>query len=432
MIGAARTQPQAPSTPAKAFRDGTHRLIAPEETVARVRRFMPAIGITRVADVTGLDVIGIPVVMVVRPNSRSLSVAQGKGLDLAAARASGLMESIELWHAERIALPLTLASWEEMRYTHRPIDIAALPRAGTSRFGPHLPLLWIEGHDLINGEPAWLPFEAVHTNYTLPLPSGSGCFPMTSNGLASGNHLLEALIHGICEAIERDATTLWFLRSYEEQDRRRVDLDSVNDPACCSVLEKFRRARIQVAVWETTTDLGVPAFTCLIAEQDADPLRMLYTAGGMGCHPARGIALLRALTEAAQSRLTYISGARDDLYRRHYERSRNPDVLRTHRRWATSGTPRRRFQDAPTWEGETFDDDVTWLLARLREADMGEVVMVDLTRPDLRIPVVRVVIPGLEGPEDHIPDYRHGRRGQAIIAAAGAASIGTSGAGGAA
>lgn len=72
-----------------------NRSVPPAETVARVRRFMPAFGITRIANVTGLDTIGIPVVMVCRPNSRSISVSQGKGPDLDAARASGLMESVE-------------------------------------------------------------------------------------------------------------------------------------------------------------------------------------------------------------------------------------------------------------------------------------------------------------------------------------------------
>src|SRR4051812_24003909 len=102
----------------KTFRDGTHRLIAPEETVAWIRSFMPMMGITRIANVTGLDSIGIPVVMVCRPNSRSLAVSQGKGLGLAAAKASGLMESVELYHAEHITLPLKLGSYEELRHTH--------------------------------------------------------------------------------------------------------------------------------------------------------------------------------------------------------------------------------------------------------------------------------------------------------------------------
>src|SRR4051812_35005545 len=96
---------EARGTP-KGFRAGTHRCVSPAETVARLRPHLAGMGITRVANVTGLDVIGIPVVMVCRPNSRSLSVSQGKGLDLDAARASGLMESVEMFHAERAIGPL--------------------------------------------------------------------------------------------------------------------------------------------------------------------------------------------------------------------------------------------------------------------------------------------------------------------------------------
>ena len=71
-------------------------------------------GITRIADVTGLDTIGIPVVMVYRPNSRSVVVAQGKGLDLLAAKVSGAMESVEVFMAERITKPLLLGSFNDL------------------------------------------------------------------------------------------------------------------------------------------------------------------------------------------------------------------------------------------------------------------------------------------------------------------------------
>ena len=67
---------------------------------------MPTMGITRIANITGLDRLGIPVVMVCRPNSRSIAVSQGKGLTLDAAKASGLMESVETFHAESITRPL--------------------------------------------------------------------------------------------------------------------------------------------------------------------------------------------------------------------------------------------------------------------------------------------------------------------------------------
>lgn len=398
----------------KNFRWGTHRLVVPEETVARVRPFMPVMGITRIANVTGLDSIGIPVVMVCRPNSRSLAVSQGKGLDLAAARASGLMESVEQYHAEHIDLPLRFGSYEELRYTHNLVDVMALPLIAASRFHSNLRLLWIEGHDLLQDEPVWVPYELVHTDYTLPLPPGSGCFLATSNGLASGNHLLEAISHGICEVVERDSSALWQLLDEETVRRTRLDLDTVDDPGCREVIEKCERAGIAVAVWETTSDISIPSFTCTIVEGSEDPVRPLYPTSGHGCHPARHIALLRALTEAAQSRLTHIAGSRDDAIRSNYEWGRTPDVLRRYRAQMGTEGVLRDFHEIPSWDGETFEEDVTWELNRLRSAGITRVIVVNLTRPEFSLPVVRVVIPGLEGTDDS-PGYAPGARARALV-----------------
>src|SRR5690242_4196641 len=118
----------------KHYRSGTHRMVAPIDTFERVRRFMPVMGITRIANVTGLDSIGIPVVSVYRPNARSLSVFQGKGLDLIAAKTSGLMEAIEAYHAERILLPLKLASYEDLRYSHTVVDVWQLAHSPNTPF----------------------------------------------------------------------------------------------------------------------------------------------------------------------------------------------------------------------------------------------------------------------------------------------------------
>jgi YcaO-like protein with predicted kinase domain len=98
---------------------GTHRLVAPEETLERVQRFFPVMGITRVADITGFDTIGIPVIAVCRPNSRSVVVSLGKGLDVMAARASGVMESIEAFMAERIVRPLIIGSVDDTDQSSR-------------------------------------------------------------------------------------------------------------------------------------------------------------------------------------------------------------------------------------------------------------------------------------------------------------------------
>src|SRR6266404_9735091 len=112
---------------AKVLTRGTHRSQSVAQTIDRVWRLAPVMGITRVANVTGLDEVGIPVVMVSRPNSRSVTVSQGKGIDLGSAKASGLMEAAELYHAETTTLPLRLATYEELRYQHNVIEIEELP-----------------------------------------------------------------------------------------------------------------------------------------------------------------------------------------------------------------------------------------------------------------------------------------------------------------
>lgn len=400
---------------AKGFLDGTHRLVSPSETIARVERLMPLLGISRVANLTGLDPIGIPVVMAYRPNARSLSVSSGKGLTLEAARASALMEALESHHAERVHLPLLLGAERELRHRVPMVDTGALPRVTAGRYDEHRTILWIEGHDLAAGEPAWVPFEMVHTNFTLPLPAGSGCFPMTSNGLSSGNHLLEAVSHGLCEVIERDATTLFQGTRAELRAPRRVDLATVDDPRCRAVLDAFERAGIAVGAWDITTDVAVAAFHVAIVDREPHPFRQMYTNVGVGCHPARSVALLRALTEAAQGRLVYVSGSRDDRDRAAYEHARHPDRTRRAREeLAAPGA--RAFAEAPSFEGPTFEADVRFLLERLAAVELRQPIFVDLTKPELGVPVVRVIVPGLEAIRE-VPGYTPGPRARARSAA---------------
>lgn len=404
----------AASEAVKAHTVGTHRIVAPEQTLARVAPFLPIMGITRVANVTGLDSPGIPVVMVTRPNARSISVSQGKGVTLAAAKASGVMESIEGYHAERITLPLKFASFEEMRWTHPVVDVDRLARLSSSAYNPNSPILWVEGDDLLNGCRKWVPFETVHLNFTMPTTPGSGCFLAGSNGLASGNHRIEAISHAITELIERDATTVWRLSGEAAQNASRIDLGSVDDPVCRSLLERFDAAGIEVGVWDITSDAGLPAFLCRIVEREELPQQSIRPASGMGCHVAREIALSRALTEAAQSRLTFIAGARDDMPRTEYDRHLDPS---RHAQWKSritgvAGT--RNFAACPTRAAPTIEADLEHQLARLRAIGIEEAVAIDLTKAEFGIPVVRVVIPGLEGP-DESPDYLLGARGQRAL-----------------
>jgi YcaO-like protein with predicted kinase domain len=377
-------------------------------------RLAPIMGITRVANVTGLDSVEVPVVMVCRPNSRSIAVTQGKGLDLPAAKASGLMESIEGYHAESITLPLRYCSLEELGYAERVVDVAGLPTVSTSAFHPNLRLLWCEGRDLLNDESVFVPYEVVHTDYTWPQPAGSGCFAASSNGLASGNHMLEAVSHGICEIVERDAASLWNVKDRSQQTSGSVDLATVDDPSCSEILGKFHRAGLEILVWETTTDVGIASFFCVIFRRADDPTRQLPPAAGAGCHPSRSIALLRALTEAAQTRLTQISGSRDDAGRDTFEPHRY-DATLDRLRGQSAAAKTRRFADVPDWESDTIDGDVEWELGRLQDAGVKRVVAIDLTKDMFNLPVVRMVIPGLEGHHD-VPGYVPGIRATELMA----------------
>jgi YcaO-like protein with predicted kinase domain len=397
----------------KILRRGTHRSQSLDQTLKRVLRLAPVMGITRVANVTGLDQVGLPVVMVCRPNSRSVAVSQGKGVDLLSARASGLMEAAELYHAETITLPLRLATYEELRYQHNVVEIDDLPRDSNSRFHPNLRLLWCEGRNVFDGETVLVPYEMVHTNYIMPLPDGHGCFTASSNGLASGNSVIEAISQGICEVVERDATALWKLRDKERLERNRLDLASVDDAICQEVLGKLERAGLTVAVWDITSDIKIAAFACLIVPRDDNAMWHLAVAAGYGCHPAREVALLRALTEAAQVRLTVIAGLRDDFGIDAYEQLLNPDVVKTIRHRISVSRATRRFRDVLTWTCETFEEDVERELKCLRKTGIRRVVVVDLSKPEFGLPVVRVIVPDLEPMLE--PGYVPGRRGRAVL-----------------
>jgi YcaO-like protein with predicted kinase domain len=392
----------------KQYRAGTDRVTDPTETIARVSPFTDEMGITRIANITGLDRIGVPVVAVCRPNSRSLAVAQGKGVTLDAAKASGLMESVENYHAEHCQGAVLFGSFTELTGRYRLMDLSRLPRLATSGDPARDRRLWIEGESLVDQRRWYVPFELVTTDYRLPLPPGSGSFPMTSNGLASGNHILEAISHGLCELVERDASTLWSHASPMERAASHVDVRTLDDPSCVEVLSKYETASIDVILSETTTDIGIPAFRCAIADRRGSSFRYAPVVSGYGCHPRREIAASRALTEAAQGRLTLISGSRDDISERRYDESAVAHQMDDFQLEKSHGDG-KAFQAGPTWASDSLEEDVRWELEQLRSRGLDQAFFVDLTSPRFQIPVCRVIVPGLEAFHE-VPGFVPGPR----------------------
>ncbi|WP_171101994.1 YcaO-like family protein [Ruegeria sp. HKCCD7255] len=375
----------------KHYLRGTHRIRPPAETVDLLRPLFPVFGITRIADVTGLDRVGLPTMVACRPNSRSMAVSQGKGVTPEAAVASAVMESIEIFHAERITQPVLHACYEDIRYSHNIVRIDDLPFNSGRSFDPYVQMLWIQMQRLEDQTGIWAPYELIHTNYTRPLPPGSGFFLSSSNGLASGNSRAEAATHGLCEVIERDAIALWTQLPWDRRDARRVDQSTIKDPDLQQILQKFAAADIELAIWDVTSDIGVPVFLTWACERGNIPALLSRPSVGAGCHPMREIALSRALTEAAQERLTLITGSRDDLQQDFYKEMPFRELI------ARPG--QLDFTSRPSVHAPTPEDDLSWVQIRLQDAGLKDACLIDITAPYVsdHISVVRVLVPGLEG-----------------------------------
>ena len=247
-----------------------------------------------------------------RPLARSLAVSQGKGVTHELAIVSGIMESIEVFHAEqRRPLPTARRVFECKR---NPAFISAelLTLRADGDLSRDRSIPWIKGVDLFDHHPKWIPAELFDLDFCRR--AAAPIFLASSNGLASGNTRTEALVHGLCEVIERDQTSFWF----SEQDHldpkmsRRVIIDSIKDPVCQGLLEKCLGAELEIFIWYITINIDIPVFVCTIADQHNNT-PFPQQATGYGCHPIATIALARAISEAAQSRLTHISGLREDL-----------------------------------------------------------------------------------------------------------------------
>jgi ribosomal protein S12 methylthiotransferase accessory factor len=294
------------------------------------------------------------------------------------------MEAIERWHAERPALPLRYGDVGDVAGLGAP-PCLDLPRASA---GPvDGPLLWAPALDLATGEVALVPFDAVDTCWLASRPPSP--FFASTNGLASGSHAVEAALHGLCELIEHDATAMFERLPPEARAARRVDPAAVLDPAAAAVLARLAAGGFAVALWDTTSDIGVPAFACALVDGED---RRSPPGFGTGCHPDPGVAAVRALTEAAQTRLIALTGARDDLVPALFA----ADVgLRF--RWALRETGGEAARPWPA-AGAGSDDlrrDLAATIAAVTRAGAGPVLAVDLSR-EPGIAVIRILAPGLE------------------------------------
>ncbi len=368
---------------------GTIRACTPEQTLNKLKPFLlDVFGVTRIADVTGLDTIGIPVSICIRPNSRILSTSQGKGITTELADISAIMESIETWHAERIQGERIFSSYEQLAKSRQLPALEHLFRSFTSYadiFSREFE--WLQVMDIMTNQPAYVPYALIALDSTA-IRSGQELFLGTTNGLAGGNTLEEAICHGLYESIERDCSANFIQLSEPEKSQRRVRLDTIDSEHNKELIRRIHQAEIELYVFETTNRFGIAGFYAEI--DDKNSIRGLGSFGGWGAHLSREVALSRAITEAVQSRLTLIAGSREDHLPSFYYKNIGRHIEHT-------GSEIRLFHEcANTAIPNSFKECIALLLAKLKQQNINHVFVYDHTRPELDIPVANVIVPGLD------------------------------------
>jgi len=389
----------------KQYMKDTHRAVPPEDTLRIVKEKLAVCGITRVADITDLDRLGIPVFSAVRPNASlgSVSVYNGKGVSKTEAEVSAIMEGIERYSSEINEEIIMDASLSEIEGKVNFLSPYELNLPAPEMFNEFIRIGWVKGYDLFNKEDIFVPANSVFHPY--PLKRDYPIFRTNTNGLASGNTLEEAIFHGLCEVIERDA---WSLVEMKRTFPKDLEIE-INDPLLEDFLNRFKENEIEIIFKDITSDIQVP--TILAAVDDLrlkDPTLLVM---GMGTHIDPKVAIYRAITEAAQSRLTQIHGAREDTQKADMKRRIGYErIRRLNWYYINKFDIKTKTSDFVLKSSDDILEDINTLLNVLSQRGINKAIVVDLTRKELGIPVVRVLVPQLE--QYGIDNSRIGSRGR--------------------
>jgi YcaO-like protein with predicted kinase domain len=396
-------------------------------TLARLPALCARFGVTRVADLTLLDRIGIPVIGAVVPDSADLlSTYAGKGPTRDHARVGAVMEAVERQIASAPFVDVVTIAPCDVRMG---IDGSELGLRDEDR---ERPLPFVRGWDVIRNEPALVPFAAVQCPWR-----GERIFRWsTTNGIASGNTRTEAVYHALTELVERHR---WSIAHAQGHLRPRAILaalagaswrlahEMIDDPAGSfltlptgfaavdALLDAIARGGLTVRLVALAGGGLPPAILATVTEHGSDrPMVHL----GLGCSWSPEHAAARALTEAVQSRLVDIQGAREDI-----QPSTGPDIgfgdhgrranaLPTGRWFYDAPSPVSALRDLPDRSTNDLGRDLALLIEALRLEGVDRAVIVDLAPNDTECCVVRAIVPRLES---YLVDERIGPTIRSIL-----------------
>ncbi|MBZ5494704.1 MAG: YcaO-like family protein [Acidobacteriia bacterium] len=382
---------------------GVVRAVEPGETLRRARTVMHQVGITQVAQNPNMEGTGIPSLTGIRPRGEEpgMSEYNGKGMTDEEAEVSVLMEALEHHAGSFCDYETIVGAYRELSRNYScvpPTDVIVPP---LSDFSEDLEIEWVCGYDLLNQRETLVPLNAVICPYSPR--RGPHLFYASTNGLAAGNTLAEALCHGICEVLERDAQAIAAARAHlrplvrslagletkKEGDpipTQRIRTEGLPKDAA-ALMENLNAAGFQIYLRHLRSPAGIAAIDCILVEPGKDGGVNAYS--GSSAYPDARVALIHAMSEAIQSQTTCVQGSGEGLPQVRRKASREIDDLLNVGEWVS-------FHELPSFEHDSIDEDVQLLLDNLPRCGLPQLVVFDMTRPEIGIPVVRVVIPKSE------------------------------------
>ncbi|MFI8965346.1 TOMM precursor leader peptide-binding protein [Streptomyces sp. NPDC053493] len=328
--------------------------------------------------------------------------SSGKGTTAAEARASALCEAVERYCGARqgdeptvtdslaglgdaAVHPNTYQLFHERQYadrdrwnaSHSPFHHVSAP------FDPRRPTEWTPVWSLTAGVQRLLPTSTLYFDCA-PGGSRDGLWA-DSNGNAAGSSLEDALVQGFLELVERDAVSLWW---YNRLRQPGIDLDAFDEPWLTGLREALGRAGRHLWALDLTSDLGIPVVVAASRRSGSDATDIQDVHGvpdvvyGFGAHFDPRLALRRAVTEMVQLLAPATAGAAPPVP---VQPQLLPDPGQSAR---TPGSFRPYVRN-----GDLLADveDICSLVT----AHGLDLLVLDQTRPDVEIPVVKVLVPGL-------------------------------------
>lgn len=374
---------------------GTHRVIAPEQTIENNEDKLKKIGVTRVADISDLDRIGMAIYTAIRPTAEdgAISIYGGKGISKSHAKASAIMEAFERYSAEKqnddksvIATPDEIS----LKGNYINPESLNLPKDFKKEDLNSTTLEWSITHDLITDEDYYVPSNAIFHPYISN--EAQSLFKSNTNGLASGNILDEAILHGIFEVVERDA---WSIFELTHKNYSQIKIESIESEIINETLDKFTSQGINIKLMDFTADINIPTIAASADDTITKDAGLLTL--GMGTHLDPEVAILRALTEVAQSRATQINGAREDTVRADFAREAGYERMkRINKYYFQQEEDQINLSDIENKSTTSIKKDLEIVKDELVSNDIKHILYADLTRSEVDVNVVRIIIPEME------------------------------------